>query len=75
MISTVMWWPSLSLVRDVEKEKSLELISLCGGRIGRKINNLHIFKNTSLGINCTDKFLPMFKGKKTTGFCTGFWRL
>jgi hypothetical protein len=43
----------------------VEVIPLCPRRISRKINNLHIFKNTSLGINCMDKVLLMFKENKT----------
>jgi hypothetical protein len=40
---------------------------LCGGRISRNTIHLHIFKTTSLGINCMDKFLPMVKENKTSG--------
>jgi hypothetical protein len=51
----------------VEKDKRVEVIPLCPRRISRKTNNLHIFKNTLLVINCMDTFLPMFKENKTTG--------
>jgi hypothetical protein len=51
-----MWWPYVTVVRDVEQDKSLEIISLCGGRISRKINNLlrtyiqkHVTQNKMYG--------------------------
>jgi len=53
----------------VEQDRRVEVNSLCGEGISKKINNkLHIFKNTLLGINCMVKFLPIFKGKKAIGF-------
>jgi hypothetical protein len=67
VICTDMLWPSVKGVRDVKQDKKVEVCPLCRWRISRKINNLHIFKNTSLGIKCMGKFLPMFKEKKTTG--------
>jgi hypothetical protein len=51
----------------VEQDKRVELNPLCGRCINRNINNLHIFKNTSLAINCMVTFLPMFKENKATG--------
>jgi hypothetical protein len=60
-------------VRGVEQDKKVELNPLYGWRINRIINNLYIFKDTSLAINCTGKFLPIFKDNKTTGFSARFW--
>jgi len=45
----------------------VEVNPLYGRHINRNINNLHIFKNMSLAINCMVTFLPMFKENKTTG--------